>query len=125
MRDSRKQSESGFTLLELLFTVAIIGILASIALASYHGIQQGSLEKTVQQDLHNAAVTCEAYYGEHQSYIGFSAHTGHFVIAPGYSIQLSNHVTMEGALLPDHTLNLIATHPGASRPIKMTRHVGQ
>jgi len=130
MNNRRKQFERGFTLLELLFIIMIIGILSSIALTSYHGIQQTSLENTVQQDLHNAAVTCETYYGDNQSYIAFgpftgSAGSGRFVIAPGYSIKLSDRVTMKGIILPDQTLNLVATHPGASGPIKIIRHVGQ
>ncbi|MDQ6953501.1 MAG: prepilin-type N-terminal cleavage/methylation domain-containing protein [Mariprofundaceae bacterium] len=122
--------EQGFTLLELLFIVMIIGILASIALSSYHGIEQSSLEKSVQQDLHNAAVTCESYYGDKQVYIGFGPFTASkglslFYIAPSYSIRLSQGVTMKGIVLPDSSLNLVATHVGASQPIKIIRHLGQ
>jgi len=125
-----QKSEHGFTLLELLFIVMIIGILASIALTSYRGIEQTALENTVQQDLHNAAVICETYYGDQQAYIGFGPFTGstgsgRFIISSGYNIKLSNGVTMKGILLPDQTLNLVGTHAGASSPIKIIRHVGQ
>jgi len=125
-----RQKEQGFTLLELLFIVMIIGILASIAMSSYHGIEQSSLENTVRHDLHNTAVTCESYYGDKQVYVGFGPFTASkglslFYIAPSYSIRLSEEVTMKGIVLPDHSLNLVATHAGASQAIKIIRHLGQ
>jgi len=121
--------EQGFSFLELFFIVLIIGILSSVALTSYHGIEQSSLENTVQQDLHNVAVICENYYADKQVYIGFGPFTGskstsRFYIASGYSIKLSNGVTMQGIVLSDKTLNLVASHLGSSNPIKIIRHVG-
>ncbi|MDQ6990187.1 MAG: prepilin-type N-terminal cleavage/methylation domain-containing protein [Mariprofundaceae bacterium] len=122
------QQEQGFTLLELLFVALIIGILASIALVSYHGIEQSSLNNSVEQDLHNTALTCQNYYGEKQAYVGFGPFTSSkgsslFYIAPSYSIKLSPGVTMKGIVLPDQSLNLIATHAGSSQAIKIIRHL--
>lgn len=42
---------SGFTLIELLITISIIGILASLTLASYNGAQQKARDGVRKQDL--------------------------------------------------------------------------
>lgn len=39
--DSRKSNSDGFTIVELLIAIVIIGILAAISVVAYNGIQTG------------------------------------------------------------------------------------
>jgi prepilin-type N-terminal cleavage/methylation domain-containing protein len=50
---SKKQT--GFTIVELLIVIVVIGILAAITIVAYNGIQQRARTSTLQSDLSNAA----------------------------------------------------------------------
>ena len=68
-----KQIQPGFTLMELMITVAIIGILASIAYPSY----QDSVMKSRRADAKGALLgfenAMERYFTEHNTYLGAGA----------------------------------------------------
>lgn len=51
----------GFSLIELVVVVAIIGILASIGIPSYHGYLQATRDKDAQLSLRMIASTQESY----------------------------------------------------------------
>jgi type IV pilus assembly protein PilA len=63
---SKVNDESGFTLVELLIVVAIIGILAAVAIPQFYHYRQKSYNGAAQSDMHNVRVQLESYYGEHQ-----------------------------------------------------------
>lgn len=54
--------ERGFSLVELLMVVAIIGVLASIAIPSYQRVRINALETRVVADLKAMATTQEMFY---------------------------------------------------------------
>jgi prepilin-type N-terminal cleavage/methylation domain-containing protein len=60
-RDARA-SAAGFTLVELLCVVAIIGVLTAIIIPRFMGFRQLAFDARVKSDLRNAANAEEAYF---------------------------------------------------------------
>lgn len=50
-----RKSTSGFTIVELLIVIVVIGILAAITIVAYNGIQNRAYDTTVQSDLNAIA----------------------------------------------------------------------
>lgn len=65
--------KSGFTLIELMVTVAIIAILAAIAVPSYQNyVRRGQLTEATSS-LANYAVLLEQYYQDNRTYLNGAA----------------------------------------------------
>ena len=64
----RRKSHAGFTLIELLVVVAIIGILASIAIANYLSAIHRARQKRTMSDIRNIATAWECRNSEKGSY---------------------------------------------------------
>src|SRR3990172_228272 len=62
----------GFTLLELLVVITIIGLLASVGLASYSRAQARARDARRQSDLTTVRNSLEIYYAENNSYVSTS-----------------------------------------------------
>jgi type IV pilus assembly protein PilA len=63
-----KKNEKGFTLIELMIVIAIIGILAAIAIPQFSAYRRRSYNSAAQSDLRNAATAQEAYFVDHSTY---------------------------------------------------------
>lgn len=54
-------TKSGFTIVELLVVIVVIGILAAITIVAYRGISQRAIVSTLQSDLNSASTQLKMY----------------------------------------------------------------
>ncbi len=64
----RKISQRGFTLIELMIVMTVIGILASIAVPSYQRHLIKAREAVLMEDLYQMRRAIDAYFADHISY---------------------------------------------------------
>jgi len=65
---SNTRNEKGFTLIELMIVIAIIGILAAIAIPQFSAYRTRGYNASSEADLRNLATAEEAYYTDKLSY---------------------------------------------------------
>ncbi|MFA6585798.1 MAG: type II secretion system protein [Candidatus Paceibacterota bacterium] len=72
-----KNFKKGFTLIELLVVVAIIGILASVVLASLNSARMKGADAAIKANITSARAQAELFYdGNSQSYLNVCTATG-------------------------------------------------
>jgi general secretion pathway protein G len=65
---SLKQKQSGFTIVELLIVIVIIGILAGLVITTFVGIQQRARNSERQTDINSISNQLEAYFAKNSGY---------------------------------------------------------
>ena len=87
----------GFTLVELMIVIAIIGILASIAYPSYQNYVMKSRRSDAQTGLSQLAQALERFYGVRYTYIGTGDSGGGTTGAPISGVFSHTSTPFEGS----------------------------
>jgi prepilin-type N-terminal cleavage/methylation domain-containing protein len=68
MNQRRKNQNSGFTIVELLIVIVVIGILAALVITTYAGIQSKARNAHRQSDMQSLQTQIEAFYSQNAYY---------------------------------------------------------
>ncbi|MBW2622799.1 MAG: prepilin-type N-terminal cleavage/methylation domain-containing protein [Deltaproteobacteria bacterium] len=88
-----QRSQKGFTLIELMIVVAIIGILAAIAIPQFNSYRRKAQDSAAKSALKNLATAQENYYATENTYTATRGNLS------GWTVESNVAVTIAGANL--------------------------
>lgn len=112
---NKKRNQKGFTLVELLIVIAIIGILAAIAIPQFSSYRNKAYVAAVRSDCKNAYTALQAYISENPGATppGSGAITGPATLPTPYGAgKVSKDVTLTITGTAPNVGTVLGTHAG-------------
>ena len=104
------KAQGGFTLIEILLVIAIIGLLAVIAIPQFIRYRGQAIDAQLKSDIRNAAVAVESYFTKK------SVYPASIEEIDGYGFKASDGVTVTLAIVSPNSFTLTAAKPGGTQP---------
>ncbi|MGE5219533.1 MAG: type IV pilin protein, partial [Chloroflexota bacterium] len=93
----RFRRNTGFTLIEVLLVIAIIGVLAVIAIPQFIAYRSRAIDAQMKSDLRNAAVAVESYFVKHSVYPASISEVDGFGFQPTSGVTLTLDVVSQSS----------------------------
>jgi type IV pilus assembly protein PilA len=100
----------GFSLLELLVVVAVIGLLAAIAIPQFSSYRARAVDSQMKSDLKNAALAMDSYFAEKKEYPTSVA----AIVSAGFS--QTEGVALTIAVPTPSSFTITAAKPSGTQP---------
>jgi len=117
------RNEKGFTLIELMIVIAIIGILAAIAIPQFSAYRTRGYNAGAESQCRNVATSLEAYFVDNDTYVGASTADGGN-LATTYGLTVDPLITVTPTLAAD-AYTITAVHTRGDRTYTLTGPGGQ
>jgi prepilin-type N-terminal cleavage/methylation domain-containing protein len=95
--------KNGFTLIELMITMVIIGILATFSISVFWRAKDRSLISSMESDLRTVAAKQEEYFDTHLTYAGQDELAAEFSTSPGVVLEVTYADADGWAVLATHS----------------------
>jgi prepilin-type N-terminal cleavage/methylation domain-containing protein len=117
-----RRSKKGFTLIELMIVIAIIGILAAIAIPQFAAYRIRGFNATAQWDLRNMITAQEGYFSDKQVYVATGDVAG---TLSAYGYTRSTNVTATIVSSNTFSYQMTASHNSGDKTWTITGPNGQ